>query len=67
MTLTCDVRSVEPKSMVSVTVSAVVPLVFPPGLESDVNLRVGMVIMIPFWGSAASLVRRPSRELSLVK
>ena len=71
LTLTCDVRSVEPRSMVSVTASAVVPLrlVFPPDLESDlesdVSFRVGVVIMIPYWASAASLVRRRSRELSL--
>ena len=45
----------------AVTASVVVPLsVFPPGFESDVSFRVGMVIMIPLWGSAASLVWRPS-------
>ena len=64
-TLTCDVGSVEHRSVVSATASVIISLVFPPGFESGVNFRVGMVIMIPFWASAASLVRMRSRELSL--
>ena len=67
-TLTCDVGLVEHRTMVSATASVLVSLVVPPGFESGVNVvnfRVGMVIMIPFWASAASLVRIRSRELSL--